>query len=114
MERDRARWLQKVVIVQPNSLKPLENSYHSLNDFSFRKGRRRSVIYPPENKYIMMEDQLTQIVRHANIIRDGSFNRIKHNILFMYFYCQHLFLFGYFNIFFLRDCVTKLLFFFYT
>lgn len=104
MGRDRARWPQKVVLEQPNSLRPLENSYHSVNDLSFRKGRRRLVIYPRENKYIMVEDQLTRIVRHANIILNDSFNRIKHNILFMYFYCQHLFLLGYFNIFFF--CVT--------
>jgi len=40
MEPDRAGRPQKVVLEQPNNyLTPLENSYHSVNDLSFRKGR---------------------------------------------------------------------------
>lgn len=68
MEWDRAiDGCRKLCFAQPNNLTPLENSYHSVNDLSFRKGRWCSVIYPPENKYIMMEDQLTRIVRHTII-----------------------------------------------
>jgi len=117
MERDRPRWPQKVVLAQPNNyLTPLENSYQSVNDLSFRKGRRRSVIYPPENKYIMMEDQLARIVRRGNIIRSDSFKCIVlHTIFYLCTFIVNIyFLLVHFNIFLRASPWQNYCFFFFT
>jgi len=117
MEWDRAidGCSRKLCIEQPNNLTPLENSYHSVNDLSFRrKGRRCSVIYPPENKYIMMEDQLiTWIVRHTNIIRSDSFKCIVlQTIFYLYIFVVKIYFYLRILIFISHKCVAKLLFFF--